>query len=264
MRPRIISAFFRESRTVIPQRAGTWFHRSTHTHTHETELMNVFWVVLETSRMILSSLRWFYVVVGTSSWFWVVLMGRLRTTVLCLLGRKTLTMGLCGDRGLARVASPGVGSTARLLEVTEEVTGVTEVVTAGAEPKPLVASSSCCSLCWRASSLLVYSSYACRGSRAATTATALKLTVVFRLQLTRTRIKQPGKVQIQIQTLSVPQCLDTLRPKTSPATVSHQSVSCLASCNSSVGAAPTSVPSISRCSLMTRNNVEELEEKHCA
>lgn len=37
------------------------------------------------------------------------------TTVLCLLGRKTLTMGFWGERGLARLASTGVCRTAKEL-----------------------------------------------------------------------------------------------------------------------------------------------------
>ena len=39
----------------------------------------------------------------------------LHTTVLCLLGRKTLTMGFWGERGLALLASVGVCRTARVL-----------------------------------------------------------------------------------------------------------------------------------------------------
>lgn len=95
------------------------------------------------------------------------------TTVLCLLGRKTLTMGFWGERGLARLASVGVWRTAKLqgAEVkawapppnlqppilTSRIAGMREGEQEKSVPLP-VASSSCCSLCCRASSLLVYSS----------------------------------------------------------------------------------------------------------
>lgn len=95
------------------------------------------------------------------------------TTVLCLLGRKTLTIGFWGERGLALVASVGVCKTAKLFGaegktwappptpqrpiLTSRRAGIGEGEQEKSVPLPM-ASSSCCSLCCRASSLLVYSS----------------------------------------------------------------------------------------------------------
>lgn len=87
------------------------------------------------------------------------------TTVLCLLGRKTLTIGFCGDLGLLRDTSVGFwkterdeGSTERLEEEEDVTVSVdAELETEKSVPFPRD-SNNCCSLCWRASSLLVYSS----------------------------------------------------------------------------------------------------------
>lgn len=87
------------------------------------------------------------------------------TTVLCLLGRKTLTIGFCGDLGLLRDTSVGFwkterdeGSTERLEEEEDVTVSVdAELETEKSVPFPRD-SNNCCSRCWRASSLLVYSS----------------------------------------------------------------------------------------------------------
>lgn len=83
-------------------------------------------------------------------------------------------MGFWGERGLIRLLSMGVCRTARLLGawapppmpqppiLTSRRAGMGEGEQGKSAPLP-IASSSCCSLCCRASSLLVYSSYAWQG-----------------------------------------------------------------------------------------------------
>lgn len=85
------------------------------------------------------------------------------TTVRCLLGRKTLTIGFCGDLGLIRERSEGFCSTDKDEGAKDREEGTEDkVISEERDDEESVPfpndSSNCCSLCWRASSLLVYSS----------------------------------------------------------------------------------------------------------